>query len=89
MRYAYYYYYYYYHHHHHHNRMQDINNYIPETNHVSRVCSCSVFTICATCNVISAVQYVLYFTLALSAECVCVCVCVCVQCQVWLSSVVP
>ena len=24
-------------------------------------CSCSVFTICATCNAISHVQYVLYF----------------------------
>ena len=38
--------------------MQDIYNYIPETNHVSRVCS---VTICATCNFISPVKYVLYF----------------------------
>ena len=32
--------------------MQGIYNYIPETNRVSRVysCSCSVFTINATCN---------------------------------------
>ena len=31
------------------------------TNCVSRVCSVAVFTICATCNVISLVKYVLYF----------------------------
>ena len=43
--------------------MQDIYNYIPERNHVSRVYSVAavVFTICATCNVISHVTYVLYF----------------------------
>ena len=29
-------------------------------------CSCSIFTICATCNVISHVTYVLYYTLLLS-----------------------
>ena len=41
-----------------------IYSYVPETNHVSRVhiqcCSCSVFTVCATCNVISHAQYVLH-----------------------------
>jgi hypothetical protein len=43
--------------------MQGIYNYIPETNHVSRVqcCSSSLFTICATLNVISRVKYVSYF----------------------------
>ena len=44
--------------------MQGIYNYLPETNHVSTVykrCSCSEFTVCATCNVISPVKYVLYF----------------------------
>ena len=29
-------------------------------------CSCSVFTVCATCNVISPVQHVLYFSLSTS-----------------------
>jgi hypothetical protein len=43
--------------------MQGIYNYIPETNHVYTVYSCSVFTICATCNVIALVKYALYFTL--------------------------
>jgi hypothetical protein len=43
--------------------MQGIYNYIPETKHVYTVYSCSVFTICATCNVIALVKYVLYFTL--------------------------
>ena len=41
-----------------------VYNYIPETNHVARVCSgcsCSVLTICAICNVISPVKYVLCF----------------------------
>ena len=41
--------------------MQGIYNYIPETNHVSIVYSCSVFTICATRNVMSLVKCVLYF----------------------------
>ena len=38
--------------------IQGIYNYILEANHVSRV---YVFTIFATCNVISHVKYVLYF----------------------------
>jgi len=48
--------------------MQGIYKYIPETNHVSRVqcCICSVFTICATCNVISPMKYVLYFYISTS-----------------------
>ena len=29
-------------------------------------CSCSVFTVCATCNVISSVKYVLYFYISTS-----------------------
>ena len=43
--------------------MHGIYNYIPETNHVSSVqcCSCSVFTVYATCNVILPQTYVLYF----------------------------
>jgi len=43
--------------------MQCIYNYMPEINQISRVqcCSCSVFIICATCNVISPVKYVSYF----------------------------
>jgi hypothetical protein len=41
--------------------MQGIYSYAPETNHVPSVRSCSVFTICATCNVISPMKYVLYF----------------------------
>ena len=50
--------------------MQCIYNYIPETNHVSRVhsYSCSVFTVCATCNVISPVKYVLYFYISPSGR---------------------
>ena len=40
--------------------MQGIYIYTPQTNHVSRVCNCSVFTICATCNVIWHVKHVLY-----------------------------
>ena len=44
--------------------LHGIYNYIPETNHVSRVyyvAAVPLFTICATCNVISPVKYVLYF----------------------------
>jgi len=41
--------------------MQGIYNYIPETKHASIVYICSVFTICATRNVISPVKYVSYF----------------------------
>jgi hypothetical protein len=44
--------------------MEGIYNYIPETNHVSRVQSVAcgaVVTIFAACNVISSVKYVLYF----------------------------
>ena len=39
--------------------IQGIYNYIPQTNHVSKVYSdnCSVFTICATCNVIYNLCY--------------------------------
>ena len=51
--------------------MQGIYNCIPETNHISRVyCSCSVFTVRATCNVMSTVKYVLYFyIIALCSMC--------------------
>ena len=35
-------------------------------------CSCSVFTVCATCNVISHVNYVVYFYISTSRS-VCVC----------------
>ena len=54
--------------------MWGIYNYTCETNHVSRVecCSYSVFTICATYNVISDVTYVFTFTLVLSGVCMCV-----------------
>ena len=44
--------------------MQGIYNYIPGINHVFlgvQFCSCSVFTIYASCNVISLVKYALYF----------------------------
>jgi len=44
--------------------MQGIYNYIPETNRVSGVHRV-VFTICATCHVISPVKYVLYFYISL------------------------
>ena len=43
--------------------MQATYNYIPETTHISRVYSvfsCSVFIICATCNVISHMKRVVY-----------------------------
>ena len=70
-----YYYYYYYHHHHHHPCYHLYAGYIqlyagnkPCFQGV-QCCSCSVFTVCATCNVISPVMYVLYFTSALSAVC--------------------
>jgi hypothetical protein len=52
--------------------MQDIHNYIPETNHISSVhiqcCSCSVFTMCATCNVILLMKYVLYCYISTSCS---------------------
>jgi len=42
--------------------MQGIYNYMPETDHVSKeYIVAPLFTICVTCNVISPVQYVLYF----------------------------
>jgi len=50
--------------------MQDIYSYITEKN------GCSVFTICATCNVILPFKYVCTFKLALPI--------VCVQCSIWL-----
>ena len=66
-----YYYYYYYHHHHHHHiilvitLMQGIDPSIRKRNkscfQVMHCCSCFVFTICSTCNVISHVKYVFYF----------------------------
>jgi len=40
-------------------------------------CSCSVFTVCATCNVISTVKYVLHFYISTSRS-------LCVQCPIWL-----
>jgi hypothetical protein len=43
--------------------MHGIYNYIPATN---QCCNCSVFTVCATCNVISPVKYVLYFYISTS-----------------------
>ena len=50
--------------------IQGVYNYVPETNHVSRVhiqcCRCSVFTVCATCNVIYHVKYVLYLHISTS-----------------------
>jgi disulfide bond formation protein DsbB len=49
--------------------MHGIYNYIPETNHVTEVhgvASCSIFTLCATCNVISPVKYVLYLYISTS-----------------------
>ena len=56
--------------------MQGTCNYIPETNHVTRVYSVAfvlylhfavhvmIFTVCGTCNDISPVKYVLYFYFA-------------------------
>ena len=44
--------------------MQGVHNYMPEKKscfYGIHCCSCSVFTICATRNVISPVKYVLYF----------------------------
>jgi len=44
--------------------MYGIHNYIPETKHISRVHNVAAVlylrTVCATCNVISPVKYVLY-----------------------------
>jgi hypothetical protein len=64
--------------------IQVVHNYVPETNHVSIVhtysCSCSVFTVCATCHVISHVKYVLYLYISTSRS---------VQCPIWLFSVAP
>jgi ABC-type amino acid transport system permease subunit len=67
--------------------MQGIYNAISDTNHVFcgiQCYSCSVFTVCATCNVISPVKYVLYFYISIFRS-----VCVCVQCTIWLFFVVP
>jgi len=44
-------------------------------------CSCSIFTICATCNVISPVKYVLYFYISTFRS-------MCVQCPIWLFFIV-
>ena len=44
-------------------------------------CSCSVFTVCATCKVISLVKYVLHSYISTSV--------VFVQCLIWLFFVVP
>jgi len=44
-------------------------------------CSCSVFTVCAACHVISHVKYVLYFDISTSHSSV--------QCPIWLFFVVP
>jgi len=43
--------------------MQGIYNHIPETHHVSRVCSVAtvLYLQFVTCNVISPVKYILYF----------------------------
>ena len=60
-----YYYYCYYCHH----ILQYIYSYIRETNHIFysiKCCSCSVFTVCATRNVISPVKYVFYFDISTS-----------------------
>ena len=45
--------------------MQVMYNYIPETNHDTSIqsFSCSVFTVCATSNVISLVKHVLFSVL--------------------------
>ena len=50
--------------------MQGIYNHIRAANHVSRAqilsCSCSVFTVCAACNVISHVKYAVYLYISTS-----------------------
>jgi len=68
--------------------MQSIYNYITETNHVSTVYTVAavlylqsvlhvmLFTVCATCNVISPVKYVLYLYISTF--------CSSVQCTIWL-----
>ena len=46
-----------------------ISNYIPVNKpyfYGIQCCSCSVFTVCATCNVISPVKYVFYFYVSTS-----------------------
>ena len=53
---------------------QGFYNYRPETHHDSWVhvqcCSCSLFTVYATCNVISNIKYVLYLYISTS-RCMC------------------
>ena len=70
---CYYYYYYYYHHHHHHHpcyRLYAGNLQLYTRNkprfYDIQCCSCSVFTIYATCNVISPAKYVLYLYISTS-----------------------
>jgi len=49
--------------------MHDIYNYAPENKpcpYGIQCSSCSVFTVCATCNVIRPVQYVLYLYISFS-----------------------
>ena len=62
-----------------------IYNYVPETNHVSRVRNVAAVLylqfMVPTCNAISHVTHVLYFYISTSH--------ICAQCTKWLFSVVP
>ena len=51
--------------------MYGIYNYIPKTNNVHygiQCCSCSVFTVCATCNVISPVNMFIIIIISSSSS---------------------
>jgi len=68
-----YYYYYYYHHPCYHlyvsySQLYATHKPCPYGTHC---CSCSVFTVCATCNVTSPVQYVLYLYISTSSSLCC------------------
>jgi hypothetical protein len=52
--------------------MLGIYNCTPDTKHVCRIYNIAAVTNCATCNVISHVRYVLYFTSTFSEMCMCV-----------------
>jgi len=64
--YDYYYYYYYYPCYHLYTRYLQLCTWNKPYFYGIQCCSCSVFTVCATCNVISPVQYVLHFYISTS-----------------------
>ena len=81
-RFDYYYYYYYCRHHHLYAGYLQLHTWTKPCFYGIQCCSCFVFTVCATCNVISPMQYVLYLYISASRS-------MCAVPNMWLFSVVP